>query len=397
VNAPSSPVENSARKSELYDLLRQVCVELDITEAQYEQAKTAYEAISEWLADAESPRFKNVETYAHGSLGLRTITKPISGEEFDVDLICFFPTIPASTDAATVKKLVGDRLRANARYSKMLIEKKRCWRLDYAGIFHADIAPTIRNVACPNNGELVPDKLARDWKPTHPRGYKHLFEKRACLVPRTKIVKVSEPHNLRADTAPFPEHGSGRGILRRTVQLLKRHRDIRFEHVGADISPISIIITTLAARSYAFSVNQWEFETAFDVLEATITNMPRFVERRVVGGRTEFVVANETTAGENFADRWNSEPKRAEAFFAWHQQVLEDFQSLSALEGRDSIQLALARMLGARAVNPVFEKRIASISAARAANQLHVAPRVGLTTVSASGLGLVRQNTFYGR
>ena len=51
----------------------------------------------------------------------------------------------------------------------------------------------------------------------------------------------------RADIEPFPAQSNIKGILRRIVQLLKRHRDIAFADVKEDIAPISIIITTLAS------------------------------------------------------------------------------------------------------------------------------------------------------
>ena len=295
MNTQTVGVDNVSKKAELYELLRQVCVELDITETQYDQAKSAYDAVSEWLSASDSVLFKDATIYVHGSSALNTITKPISGDEFDVDLICFFPALSKNVEASFVKKLLGDRLREHERYAKILEEKKRCWRLNYAGVFHADIAPTIPNAACTNEGELVPDKLARDWKPTHPRGYRRLFDQRAALRPRIKIAVASEAYDFRAAIVPFPSPGGARGVLRRTVQLLKRHRDISFENVEADIKPISIIITTLAARSYEYVVNLRTYDTEFDVLLATVMLMPHFIERRVSNGKEQYVVENETT------------------------------------------------------------------------------------------------------
>jgi hypothetical protein len=92
------------------------------------------------------------------------------------------------------------------------------------------------------------------------------------------------------------------------VQLLKHHRDIYFEHITEEVVPISIIITTLAARSYEYCVKMSPFDTELDVLLATIRKMPDFIERPVLEGRVVYWVPNETTQGENFADRWNTEP-----------------------------------------------------------------------------------------
>ena len=43
-----------------------------------------------------------------------------------------------------------------------------------------------------------------------------------------------------------------KGILPRTVQLAKRHRDIHFQSLDPCLAPISVIITTLTSRSYEF-------------------------------------------------------------------------------------------------------------------------------------------------
>ncbi|WP_258119996.1 hypothetical protein [Mesorhizobium onobrychidis] len=194
----------------------------------------------------------------------------------------------------------------------MLEEKKRCWRLNYAREFHLDVTPTIVNPSCNNGGELVPDKSLSEFKP-NPKGYWALFEKRALMRPRLKVQKAIAA-DRQANIEPFPVHIRVKGILRQTVQLLKRHRDIYFFDIEADIAPISIVITTLAAQAYEYCVNTFTFDSALDVVIATIRMMPHFIDRPFVNGQRMYVVANETTIGENFAERWNKEPARATAF-----------------------------------------------------------------------------------
>ena len=71
-----------------------------------------------------------------------------------------------------------------------------------------------------------------------------------------------------------------KGILRRVVQILKRHRDYRFLDADPALAPISIVITTLASRSYGHCVSNFVFEDEFDLLCAVIRHMPRFIERQ---------------------------------------------------------------------------------------------------------------------
>jgi hypothetical protein len=197
--------------------------------------------------------------------------------------------------------------------------------------------------------------------------------------------------------SPFPERQMRKGILRQIVQLLKRHRDIAFSTVEADVAPISIITTTLAAKSYEYCVSSFEFDNELDVVIATIKLMPISIERPIVSGQKIYLVANETTSGENFADSWKSEPDRAIAFFNWHGKVLADYEALSSLEEIDLPTDSLSRSLGNKVMAKVMMPRTESISAARSAGKLYVAPAVGLALSPTSAFAApVLKNTNFG-
>ena len=385
------------RKSETWGLLDEICQSLEPADTQYEQAKTSYETVANWLSASENPGLKNLSLYAHGSSALGTTIRPIGRDDFDVDTICRVYGFTEATPPSELKQMIGNRLREHGLYRTMLEEKKRCWRLNYERAFHLDISPTILNSHCNNGGELVPDKSLKTWKPTNPQGYKALFERRCRLQPRIKITKsIATDSGVRADIEAFPNRKARKGILRRIVQLLKRHRDTLFQNVEADIAPISIIITTLAAQSYEFCVSKFEFETELDVVIGVIRLMPHFIERPVVHGRMIYSVLNETTQGENFAERWNSEPQRAKAFFDWHARALRDFELLASLEGQDVISKSLSSILGGDVVRKVMDARTDSISSARAAARLFVTPTVGLSLSSSAGAMEVPRNTHFG-
>jgi hypothetical protein len=382
------------RKSAVYSILDDICRDLELSEAQLEAAKTSYEAVAEWLSSSSNPILRDLRLYAHGSAGLGTTVKPLGREDFDVDLICLVLGFMANRSPAELKRLIGDRLREHARYAAMLEEKKRCWRLNYAREFHLDVSPTIVNVRCTNGGELVPDKKLRDWKPTNPSGYKRLFETRAKLLPRLRQQRAIIMDH--AEVEPFPAKVTGRGVLRRTVQLLKRHRDIYFQHTTEEVAPISIVITTLAAQAYEYCVRNFTFDTELDVLVDTIRMMPHFIETRVVSGHRQYWVPNETTVGENFADRWNTEPARVQAFYEWHAKALSDFEKVATLEGVDRITTNLEESLGDTVVRRVMDKRTETIGAARGANKLYIAPSVGLSLSTPANASPVPHNTHFG-
>jgi hypothetical protein len=169
-----------------------------------------------------------------------------------------------------------------------------------------------------------------------------------------------------------------------------------FQHVEADIAPISIIITTLAAQSYEFCVSRFEFETELDVVISVIRLMPHFIERPLVQGKIIYSVPNETTQGENFAERWNSEPQRAKSFYQWQARALQDFEHIAALVGQDVISKSLSSTFGNGVVRKVMDAHTDSISSARAAARLFVAPTTGLSLFRSAGAVEVPRNTHFG-
>jgi hypothetical protein len=138
------------------------------------------------------------------------------------------------------------------------------------------------------------------------------------------------------------------------------------------------------------------FETEYDFLVAVIRMMPHFIERPLVEGRRFYVVPNETTTGENFAERWNSEPKRAAAFFKWHEKALSDFESLAGFQGLDLMTNSLEKSLGSTVVRKVMDSRTDIISKARETKSLYVAPLVGLNLSSSAYATQVPKNTNFG-
>lgn len=395
MNAPFRPLtpQDRRRRAELYRLLVAICEDLEPTKEQFERARSAYEAVAAWIASSEDSLLTSTQVYLHGSGGLGTTIRPIGRMEFDIDLICLLLGVSRNTDPAVVKAAVGRRLREHGRYAQMLQEKKRCWRLNYAGEFHLDLSPTIANILCANGGELVPDKALRSWHPTNPRGYRKLFERRAALTPR--IVKsITEAPN-RADAEPFPATLTVAKVLNHIVQTLKRHRDVHFLHVREDVAPISIIITTLAMRAYEAVVLREAYEDELDVLIATVRAMPRFIERPVIEGRPAYAVWNETTLGENFADRWNREPERAQAFFTWHAKALADLEDLRDASGLDQVRKRLEEGFAQAGVR-VMNRHQDRLSDARRSGMLWLAPSTGLITTPAPASTPVRPNTFFG-
>lgn len=382
------------RKAETVGILERMCQALELTATQYDTAKSRYESVGTWLAGAESPLLRALSIYLQGSTALGTTVKPIGRNEHDVDLVAHMPNL-GPLPPAIVKKTIGDRLRANGNYAPLLVEMPRCWRLDYANEFHLDITPSIRNPECGNGGELVPDKALKEWKASNPKGYNALFDRRAELQPRMRMLK-SEGAQDRADSVePYPIAAGLKGMLRRTIQVGKRHRDVYFADLDPCLAPISVVITTLAARSYEYCVGHLVYDSELDVVRDIIRHMPAFIETRLIGGRPHWFIWNETTSGENFAEKWNNGPSRAEAFFAWHACATADLDRLADIEGIDRLNKSLSESFGPAPVTKTFDAMTQEMSAARRAGRLQMAPTVGLS-IAATAATPVRANTFFG-
>ena len=385
------------RRTQIFTILDEIGEDLDLTETQFDRARQSYGAVGDWLSGSTDPLLVSVLVYLHGSSALGTAVKPIGRREFDVDLICFCAGISSGISPAALKAAVGNRLKEHATYVRLLEEKKRCWRLNYAGDFHLDLSPTIANTACINRGELVPDRALKEWHPTNPRAYKTLFDEGNPVSDEmTSRTPPSAPIWERSSLVrAFRWLFSGR-ILRRIVQLLKRHRDVFYENNTQDVAPISVIITTLAMQSYAYCVRKHVFQDEMDLLVETIRMMPHFIDRPIVDGRRGYAILNETTNGENFADNWNKDVRRAPAFYAWHAQALSDFEALRDAVGQDRLSLNMERSFGSGVTGRVLGNRVDAVSDGRKSGLLSVAPLIGLTTSKVAASTIVPANTFFG-
>jgi hypothetical protein len=376
------------------DWLERVGRELDLSDAQLEQARERYGSVGRWLADSTHPWLARSTIFVHGSIALGTGKRPLVGEEFDVDLIQWLVGASADVAPGVIKRLVGDRLRAHATYAGMLEEMPRCWRLNYANLFHLDITPAIPHPREPSPALYVPDRRQQCWKPSNPTGFRELFERRAALA-----LPLFAPGGIRADVADFPLHNGPKGVLRRLVQLLKHHRDLAFRSSDrTHLRPISIIITTLAARAYeVVAAGATSYASDYDLLLAVVELMPQFIVVNQHDPARRYVIENETVPGENFAEKWNAEQELAWAFYAWHRNVVDALRAVADTEGQDEVARLTSREFGVGLGERVLKQLKAENSGRRVTGQLAVHGALGVVAKGVHASVPVRANTFFGR
>lgn len=383
---------------------------LDVPESRYDELVSSYQAVGKFLGDESSPLAPyKPEIQPQGSFLLGTMISPINeNDDLDIDLVCELMEKHPSWTAENLKAIVGDRLNSSERYKKLLDEEgRRCWTLLYrkdsdnaSNKYHMDILPCVNNektrlreqyfsVSVEQVEKLalrITDKKlpnykyetdSKKWLKSNPFGYAKWFEDRCSILTR-RTVLLSE-----AKIGNVPAYKEKKSPLQRVVQILKRHRDMMFN--GDENKPISIIITTLAARAYNKETD------VLDALVNVVNSMEKYIERDSRTG--QYIVQNPVNSEENFADKWIETPQKQQNFFAWLNQVKQDVEQITEKKG--GLQLI------AESMNKPFGKDIVQRTfSAIANNQRNSRDNKTLRATATGILGTVgtavKAHTFHG-
>ncbi|TDO05395.1 nucleotidyltransferase [Sunxiuqinia elliptica] len=406
---------SSEQKQQFNDLLEELGNTLDISETQYDAAVKSYEAVGSWLSEGNSALAPySPEILPQGSFMLGTMIKPVNeNDDLDIDLVCQLKGKNPVWTQFILKQKVGDRLKENAIYRRMLDEeKRRCWTLEYRQDspsmkerYHMDILPSIvdsgyRTVLekafsareLGDLGELAiritdnkepnydyeTDHL--NWMKSNPFGYGRWFFDRASLD-LSKAVWMSEA------VQPVPKYQKDKLPLQRVIQLLKRHRDMKFN--GDEHKPISIIITTLAARAYRKETN------VLDALVNVINQMPYEIEERYSAkhGRMIKWIGNPVNDEENFADKWPDNKIKEKNFYDWLKEVKEDVSKALNKTSLPLIFESLKKPFGENVINKAYNSYGSAALKQRENGSLKMARNTGiLGSVGTT----VRNHNFHG-
>lgn len=320
-------------------LLDAIVGHIDIPKSYYEKAAARHRSLGEWLQRPESRLVAyDPDVRPQGSFRYGTVNKPLNpDDEYDLDDVCVLRKLgKAVLTQQQLKELYGEEIRAYAKANNMLkpvTEHNRCWRLQYSDevSFHLDTLPCVpedaaviqRLIALGVDPELarravaITDKrhpqyriLTSLWPSSNPRGFAVWFERRAALGRSRSLVEG----RLRASVEDVPPY-EWKTTLQRSIQLLKRHRDVMFRDTS-DLAPISMIITNLAARAYAGEADLAE------ALGNIVEKMPGFVRPSWPK------VPNPADPAEDYADKWKYDPRLEKSFWDWHSAMKTDIAKL---------------------------------------------------------------------
>ena len=362
--------------SPLESLLQAIAETLDVPESAYDQATERYRAVGEWLCrDGSDLRTLKPSVYAQGSFAIGTATKPLTGDDYDLDAVVELAGPKETWEPAVLKSAVGRELRASGVYGPMLEpEGRRCWTLRYSATgrshgFHMDLLPSVPLLGSADASAIaITNRLSNqvvEWRESDPKKYALWFRDR--MRPLSK-------RRLRIDAGieavPFFET---RVPLQYVVQVLKRYRDVLFQH-EPEHAPISIIITTLAAHAYRGESSL--AETFLGVLARMSSSFERSGDR--------IVIPNPVRPSENFADRWHGNPRKQQAFLSW-LDAAERLGDALASASRAELELLLKGVLGESSTRTTLARFDARRARARATSVISVPPP------SASISGIVRR------
>ena len=352
---------------------------LDIPQSLYEKAIGHYNAVATFLQE------QGIESdiYPQGSYSLGTVVRPYKESEdaaYDLDAVCEIKINKSDTTAEEIKKMVGDALKSDGTYRKMLQEEwDKCWTLEYADVngigFSVDIVPAVaeEDIVLKNNLETEgvdftvydsqiaithKDGERYTWKTSNPKAYQNWFKKLNESFVKAERQRQAKRRDGRlyvlneATVEKIPETQE-RSALQRVIQIVKYHADVYYTKGNIkEYKSASVIVTTLIAllaqeadpSLEVFPLLSYivgELEIYGENLSLTESAFAKRYENknviRRIGG--QWVLRNPLNPSENLVDSWNQEPRKAQYFFQWIRILKKDY--LTSLDTEDEKFMAI--------------------------------------------------------
>lgn len=317
---------------------------LDIPPSLYERAVRRHHSLGEWLCrDASRLRDFNPRVSAQGSFRHGTVVRPlVQDAEYDLDNVTTLALSKTQVTQKDLKCLYGLEMRGYAEAHGMTEppeEKNRCWRLRYADEerFHLDSLPSLpeeesvigslrtwdvaeefarRAIAIADKRHPAYATITTNWPTSNPRGFARWLEERMGTFAQARRRALVEGR-VYASVDDVPTYAL-KTPLQRAIQLLKRHRDVKFAD-NPDVAPISMILTNLAGQAYH---GESDVHLAVRGILSRMLNYVRDVAP---------YVPNPTHPAEDYADKWSKDARLEKNFRYWHAEASRDFERIPRL------------------------------------------------------------------
>jgi hypothetical protein len=383
-------IEFETASPEMDSLLGGIGRSLELTPEQRQRARIEFDNLREWLANSVHGAAVSRELYEQGSSRIGTEVRPLSdagGDACEHDLDAVAEHHQSSLGPMEQYEAMHKRLAENPRYKPNLVRKNRCIRIDFRGNFHLDVVPAQPDRASPGTTKIiVPDRLKKQWTHSNPKGFARWFELRGQAAREEFEKSVRQEAWLRGQTVvPHVPTFAEKPVLNRAIQLLKRRRDMVF--MGSENAPRSIVLTTLAARSYDGGLS------VYSALQTIVASIVEQIDR-AHPHRVE--VRNPTDGEENFADKWRGDDAAYAKFTDFIRQFAGEIFALRNITGLENVVEALERLFGAEPVQKSYREFSEDFRQAADDGRLRVGNKTGLITVTTGASMIVPRSTHYG-
>lgn len=341
---------------------------LDISPTNYKLAVERYKAVGKSIEEYLKEKFGlEVHIYPQGSFKIGTVTYPADRDDgYDIDLVCEVQQAKYRITPEELKLMIGEALNNDSVYGNMLDDEgRRCWTIEYKeqnGLkFHIDILPSVPekiedlfDTSIATTTRIKENNIIKGytWDSTNPIAYALWFEDinrksyESIQMQYRNLLFESNKH-IYSSIDDVPKE-LVKTKLQKIIQILKRHRDIRFLNSKLkDAKPMSMIITTLTSEIYNY-VNI-EDEDIITTIKKVVTELARYkilLEKEIyvsngliqrVNG--EWNIRN-PVADENLADRWHeNNNEKATAFFKWIEWLEKDMLNIDDRKLNESMDL----------------------------------------------------------
>lgn len=321
------------------DFIVSMLSKLELSRDKQGEVRKRYDGLARHVARKLGIGEHDAHVVVQGSMRTQTTIAALGNQKFDLDVVVKLsgPRFTALRESEAFFEEFGKALHGVDDAAGDPQRKNRCWRLQYPGEpFYFDVTPAIPLSA----GITGTDLRVRDpetiWSPSNPEEFADWF----CTIAAKRFPfqegteKLRRLFEAKTTVDPIPSGPVGiDDILRRTVQLIKLHRENYYRGMSAEkqaIKPISVILVTLAAQVYdeLFVTQPRAFTSAIEVALEVVDRLPDFIERTPGHVRVDNPAIS-GVHGENFADKWNHDGGLRDAEFTrWHTRLTTDLAAL---------------------------------------------------------------------
>ncbi len=371
----------TTRTDYLDTLLAYICEELQLSEAAHAAAEHRYHAVGDWLnAPGSTLAAWRPTIYPQGSFRIGTCGRPLTGAEFDLDLVCELDLGIKQVSPLVLLNMVEHRLRQHSVYNGMIERKKRCIRLTYANEFHLDVLPARPTWPPDGTQVLIPDRELEAWLRSNPKGYA------AWFCGRTELY-FAELRKRAVEPLPDHETAKEKTPLQRGVLLLKRWRDVDYQK-NCDAAPRSIVATTLAGNFYRGTLSTGE----------TFGDIVRSIATATAQNGNPLRVVNPAQPNEVLSEQWERLPETYRLFRARIAALNATWTTIQETGTIEDVAAALGVLFGDPVTQRAFKRFTKEqVETQRKSGTLGVARATGaLAIASLPRTAPIRSNTFYG-